>query len=112
MDRELYRNKNSRDNLIEIAIIQYINERSSYEIKLLDYENGCRIKELDLEQDNVDTTKKYLEITKEFQQLVWERKNASETDFGKLENCYDCKDSDKCLGCHVFLKYINVELIA
>ena len=111
MDRELYRNKNSRDNLIEIAIIQYINERSSYEIKLLDYENGCRIKELDLGQDNVDTTKKYLEITK-LPPLVWERKNASETDFGKLENCYDCKDYDNCMGCDVFKYYINFELIA
>ena len=111
MDRELYRNKNSRDNSIEIAIIQYFNERTSYKIKLLDYENGRLIKELDLEHDNVDTNKKYLEITK-LPSLVWEGKKASETDFGKLENCFDCKDSDKCMGCHIFLKFINIELIA
>jgi MoaA/NifB/PqqE/SkfB family radical SAM enzyme len=111
MDRELYRKKNSRDNLIEIAIIQYFNELSSYKIKLLDYENGCRINNLNSELNNEETKEKFKEITKPILS-TWERKNAAETDFVKLENCYDCKDSDNCIGCYVFKYYINFELIA
>ena len=110
-DCELYRNRTSHDNLIEIAIIDYFNERSSYKIKLLAYENGSCIYEEKFELDNDETKKKFLEITK-LNSLIWERKNASEKNFEDLKNCYDCVDAKRCMGCDVFLSYINVALIS
>lgn len=110
-DCELYRKRISPDNLIEIAIIHYYNERSSYKIKLLFYENGCCINEVMFELDKDETKNKFLEITKTISP-VWERKNALENDFEHLKNCYDCLDSNRCMGCDVFLSYVNVALIS
>ena len=76
----------------------------------MEYENGSQSNYLKIDQDSEVAKSKLMEITKPISP-TWERKSASEKDFEKLENCFDCVDSNKCMGCDIFTLYVNNELI-